>query len=130
SISPIDGNRPTFTLAKIDPTSATLIDYTVIESSNLTGIDATWAPSYSYSSTFHQPAFDAASLSILITSFQSDPSAQTPSSQSYLHNFFPGDLSPILRLVWPQYACSLNHTSAAAFTACACPNTPTPAPTQ
>jgi sphingomyelin phosphodiesterase acid-like 3 len=134
SISPINGNRPTFTLAKIDPTTATLVDYTVIEASNLTGLDngiaATWSPEYTYSSAYRQPAFDAASLSTLIAGFQSDPSGQTPASQSYLRNFFPGDLSPILRLVWPQYTCGLNHTTASAFTTCACAPTPTPAATQ
>jgi sphingomyelin phosphodiesterase acid-like 3 len=129
SISPINGNRPTFTLAQIDPTTATLIDYTVIQSSNLTGTDTgsatTWAPSYTYSTTYHQPAFDAASLSTLITGFTADPAARTPASQSYLHNFFPGGkLAPLLQLVWPQYTCSLNHTSAAAFASCACATTP------
>jgi sphingomyelin phosphodiesterase acid-like 3 len=127
SITPVNGNRPTFTLAAIYPSTATLIDYTVIEASNTTGVDTTWAPEYTYSSTYHQPAFDAASLNTLIAGFQSARSAHTDASQAYLRNYFPGDMSAVLQLVWPQYACSLTHDSAAAFTACSCA-TPTAAP--
>lgn len=123
SITPINGNRPTFTLASIDPATATLTDYTVIMASNLTGVDATWAPEYTYSSAYHLPAFDAASLAKLIPVLQADPAAKTPASQAYLKNYFPGDLSLILQLAWPQYACSLNHDSAATFAACACAGT-------
>jgi hypothetical protein len=32
-------------------------------------------------------------------------------------------MSLILQLAWPQYACSLNHDSAATFAACACAST-------
>ncbi len=39
SISPIDGNNPSFTLATIDPANAQLKDYRVIVASNQTGID-------------------------------------------------------------------------------------------
>jgi sphingomyelin phosphodiesterase acid-like 3 len=120
SITPINGNRPTFTLAKVDPATASLVDYTVVMASNLTGIDATWAPEYTYSTTYHQPAFDAYSLTNLIPALQADPSAKSAASKAYLRAYFPGDLSLILQLAWPQYACTLNHDSAAAFAACAC----------
>jgi sphingomyelin phosphodiesterase acid-like 3 len=120
SITPVNGNRPTFTLAKIDPASATLVDYTVIMASNLTGVDTTWAPEYTYSAAYRQPAFDAAAVASLISGFQADPAARTAASQAYLRNYFPGDLSPILSFAWPQYACSMSHDSGAAFAACAC----------
>jgi len=120
SITPVNGNRPTFTLASVDPSSATLVDYTVIMASNLTGIAATWSPEYTYSAAYHQPAFDAAAVATLISGFRADPAAKSAASQSYLRNYFPGDLSPILSLAWPQYTCSMDHDSAAAFAACAC----------
>jgi sphingomyelin phosphodiesterase acid-like 3 len=120
SITPVNGNRPTFTLASIDPATAALLDYTVIEASNPTGIDTTWSKEYTYSAAYHQPAFTPAALATLITNFQADPSASAPASQSYLHNYFPGSTSPLVA-VWPQYACSLNHDSAASFATCACP---------
>ncbi|MGA1982908.1 MAG: hypothetical protein ABSG84_10555 [Acidobacteriaceae bacterium] len=120
SITPVNGNRPTFTLASVDPSSATLIDYTVIMASNLTGVAATWSPEYTYSAVYHQATFDAAALAALISGFQADPGAKSAASQAYIRNYFPGDISPILTLAWPQYACSMDHNSDQSFTACAC----------
>jgi sphingomyelin phosphodiesterase acid-like 3 len=120
SITPVNGNNPSFTLAKIDPATATLIDYTVVEASNQTGIDTAWSPEYTYSAVYRQPAFDSAALTTLIAGFQADPAAKSAASQAYLHSYFPGGALPILALAWPQYACSMNHDSAAAFTTCSC----------
>jgi sphingomyelin phosphodiesterase acid-like 3 len=123
SITPVNGNRPTFTLASVDPATASLADYTVVMASNLTGVDASWAPEYTYSTAFHEPAFDAYSLTKLIPALQVDSAAKSAASQTYLRAYFPGDMSLILQLAWPQYACSLNHDSAATFAACACAST-------
>jgi len=120
SITPINGNRPSFTLAAIDPATATLTDYTVFMASNTTGAATTWPSEYSYSTTYHEPAFDAASLARLIPTLQSDGAAKTLASQAYLRNYFPGDISTVIQVAWPQYACSLDHDSAGTFTACAC----------
>jgi sphingomyelin phosphodiesterase acid-like 3 len=125
SITPVNGNRPTFTLATIDPATSTLADFTVMEASNLTGIDTTWAPEYTYSTAYQEPAFDSASLGNLIQGFAADPSAKSPASQAYLRNYFPGDASALLQFAWPQYTCAMSHDSGAAFAACACkPSTP------
>jgi sphingomyelin phosphodiesterase acid-like 3 len=120
SITPINGNRPTFTLASIDPATATLADYTVFMASNLSGVAATWSPEYTYSTTYHQRAFDAASLAKLIRGFQSDPSAKSAASQATLPNYFPGDISRAIQFAWPQYACTLEHDSARSFATCSC----------
>jgi sphingomyelin phosphodiesterase acid-like 3 len=121
SITPINGNNPSFTLARVDPATSTLMDYTVVMASNAAGnASTTWTPEYTYSTTYHQPAFNAASLNTLIAGFQADPAGAKPASQAYLRNFFPGDASPVIHLVWPQYACSLNHDTAASFAACSC----------
>jgi sphingomyelin phosphodiesterase acid-like 3 len=119
SITPVNGNLPTFTLASIDPDAATLVDYTVIMASNSTGA-ATWSPEYTYSTAYHEPAFDSASLSSLMHGFATDPGAKSVASQAYLHNYFPGDFSAIIQFAWPQYACSMDHDSGQSFTACAC----------
>jgi sphingomyelin phosphodiesterase acid-like 3 len=120
SITPLNGNRPTFTLALINPVTATLVDYTVIEASNLTGVDTTWELEYTYSKAYGKPAFDSASLTSLIADFQADPTVQSSASQAYLRNYFPGDISAVIKFVWPQYACSMDHDSAVSFSACAC----------
>jgi len=120
SITPINGNRPSFTLASLDPTTATLVDYSVVMASNSTGVGTTWSKEYTYSTTYHMQAYDAAALTRVIPVLQSDHAAKTAASQAYLRNYFPGDLSPILQLAWPQYACSLDDDSAASFSACMC----------
>jgi sphingomyelin phosphodiesterase acid-like 3 len=120
SITPINGNRPSFTLASIDPASATLVDYSVFMASNSTGVEATWSNEYTYSTTYHMQAYDSAALTRLIPALQSDPTAKTAASQAYVSNYFPGTPSAALQFVWPQYACSLDHDSAAGFSACAC----------
>jgi sphingomyelin phosphodiesterase acid-like 3 len=120
SITPVNGNRPTFTLARIDPGSATLIDYTVMMASNLTGVATTWEPEYTYSAAYGESAFDGASLAQLIGGFGADPGAKMAPSQAYLRNYFPGDLSSVIKFAWPQYACSMDHDSAESFAACAC----------
>jgi len=120
SISPVNGNRPTFTLAEINPVSATMDDYTVFMASNLTGVGTTWSPEYTYSTAFHKTAFDSAALTGLIKDFQADPSARSAASQAYLRNYFPGDISSLIQFAWPQYTCAMNHDSPAAFAGCVC----------
>jgi hypothetical protein len=59
-------------------------------------------------------------LAELIAGFQADPAAKSEASQAYLRNYFPGDMSPVIKVAWPQYACTLEHDSAASFGACVC----------
>ncbi len=127
SISPVNGNNPSFTLAKIDPNTATLADYTVIEASNQTGIDTTWAKQYTYSEDFAEPDFSATSLTDLIGRLRADPSASSPASQSYLrHHYSTGATADILKAFWPVYVCAMDHDSGSSFAACACATSSAP----
>jgi len=121
SISPIDGNAPSFTVARVDRSSAALVDYRVFAASNQTGVDATWREEYDYGQTYREAEFSAASVSQLIAGFQADPGAKTESSRDYIRNFFAGNASPLLGLVWPQYVCGLSNHSAEGFRSCVCP---------
>ncbi len=120
SISPIDGNNPSFTVAKVDPATATLVDYRVIAASNQTGIDATWTEEYDFARAYKEPAFTAATVGNLIAGFEADPHAQTSASQSYIRNYGTGMRASQLQLFWPQYVCALKNDEAAAFQACVC----------
>jgi sphingomyelin phosphodiesterase acid-like 3 len=120
SITPVDGNTPSFTVAQVDPATAALVDYRVFEASNKTGIDATWKEEYDFAHTYHAPAFDAVTVGKLTAGFEADASAKAEASQAYMRDFFVGDMSPILGLFWPQYACTLSNRSAAAYKACLC----------
>jgi sphingomyelin phosphodiesterase acid-like 3 len=120
SISPINGNRPSFTVVQIDPSSAALIDYRVYTASNSTGDHVTWNEEYDYARSYHEPAFSPVALSKLIAGFAADPTAKSEASQSYIRNFVAGGQMPILGVVWPQYVCTLSNHTASAFRACAC----------
>jgi sphingomyelin phosphodiesterase acid-like 3 len=121
SISPVDGNNPSFTIASVDPVTATLRDYRVIAASNQTGIDTKWNEEYDFAKTYHRPAYAAEDVKELIGEFSADPDAKTQESLSYLQNYFVRDKSLELKLFWPQYTCALANMSADAYRACRCP---------
>lgn len=126
SITPVHGNRPTFTLARVNAATATLVDYTVMMASNPAQSSITWSPEYTFSSTYYEPAFDASSLTALIGDFQGDPTDKWPGSQAYIRYYFPAEAptaaanSAVISAAWQPYACTLNHDSAKSFAACAC----------
>jgi sphingomyelin phosphodiesterase acid-like 3 len=120
SITPINGNRPTFTLARINPATATLTDYTVMIASSRDGTDATWSPEYTFSSTYHKHSYDAASVAALTAAFRADEAAATPASQAYLRQYGPGEPSTLLQFAWAPYTCSMTYNSAKAVASCAC----------
>jgi sphingomyelin phosphodiesterase acid-like 3 len=139
SITPVNGNDPAFTLAEIEPSTATLKDYTVYSASNQTGIDTTWAEEYRFSTTYHLPDLSGASLEKLTTSFVDDKSGSTDTSHAYQQFFYVGDPgvakgikasmnAAAMQIVWPAYACAITHADAASFRNCACPASPPPAP--
>jgi sphingomyelin phosphodiesterase acid-like 3 len=125
SISPIDGNNSSFTVAQIDPATATMQDYRVFAASNQTGpdktgIDTTWTEEYDFAQTYKEPEVSAATLGSLIAGFEADPNAQTSASQSYIHSYGTGMGATELQLFWPQYVCTLKNDEAAAFQSCVC----------
>jgi sphingomyelin phosphodiesterase acid-like 3 len=120
SISPVDGNTPSFTVARINPSTAVLLNYEVIAASNQTGIAATWTRKYDYAQAYHEAKFSPSTVEALIGEFKSDPGAKTGVSEAYIRNYFVGDRSFLLRPFWPQYACALDNHSAKAFAKCVC----------
>jgi sphingomyelin phosphodiesterase acid-like 3 len=122
SISPVDGNNPSFTVARIASASSVLTDYEVYFASDQTGVDAKWLKEYDYAQTYHKTSFSAAAVAELITAFLADPTAKTQESQDYIRNFFVGDRSAELKFFWPQYACALSNLSPKDFASCVCSN--------
>ena len=120
SISPVNGNHPSFLVARVAPGSATLDDYKVIVASNKTGIGTQWTEEYDFGQEYHQAKFDSPSVAALVQSFSADPSATQRASQSYAQNFFVGRNIPELKPFWPQYVCALSNMSASAYRSCVC----------
>jgi sphingomyelin phosphodiesterase acid-like 3 len=121
SISPVDGNDPSFTIAHINPSSAMLQDYQVVMASNHTGIATTWSVEYDFAQTFHQQEFSPSAIRALIDEFAADPGADTAVSRQYIRHYFIGDRSTELKPFWPQYVCALSNYSVEAYAACVCP---------
>lgn len=121
SISPVDGNTPSFTVARVNPFSAVLENYDVITASNQTGIDTRWAPEYDFAETYHKAQFSSSTVKELIYAFRADAEAKTPESQAYIRDYFAGDMSRELTPFWPEYVCALDNHTAPAFAACVCP---------
>jgi sphingomyelin phosphodiesterase acid-like 3 len=135
SITPVNGNNPAFTLAEINPATATLKDYTVYSADNQTGVDTKWSEEYRFSTTYHLPDLSGASLNKLTTSFVDDKSGSTDASHAYQQFFYVGDTgaaktikaamnAAAMQVVWPAYACAITHADAASFRTCACPAAP------
>ncbi len=130
SITPVNGNNPSFTLADVDPSTAILKDYAVYSASNQTGDNAKWSEEYRYSTTYHLPDFSGDSLAKLTTSFLADKYGSSELSRAYENFFYVGEpgisasiKAAAMRIVWPAYACALTSDHAAGFRSCVC-NTP------
>jgi sphingomyelin phosphodiesterase acid-like 3 len=121
SISPVDGNNPSYTVARINPASAILEDYEVIAASNQTGIATTWSREYDYAQSYHEAQFSTTAVKKLIAGFESDSSAMTGASQEYIRNYYVGDRFSQLKPFWPLYVCAMGNYTAKAYAACACP---------
>lgn len=118
SLTPINGNTPSFTFAQIGPATAILDDYTVFTAPNATGLATAWTREYSFRQAYGAKDFSAPSLRELIATFRAKPGG--PASAEYQRDFYGGEGSP-LPLVWPQYVCALDHGVGPAFQACLCP---------
>jgi sphingomyelin phosphodiesterase acid-like 3 len=121
SISPINGNLPSFTVARVETSTAALKDFKVFVASNASGVDTAWREEYDWGKTYHEGEFSASKVSKVIAGFAADSQAKTEASQAYIRNFFAGVDSPLLGLVWPQYVCALQNDSAQGFKTCVCP---------
>jgi sphingomyelin phosphodiesterase acid-like 3 len=116
SISPVNGNEPSFTVAQVDAASATLLNYQVIAGDQ----GKPWAETYDFAKAYGTDSFSAVSVARLVEKFAADPNGKSHDSREYIHNFLTGSSLPLLSLVWPQYVCTLDHQTAAGFTVCAC----------
>lgn len=122
SISPIDGNNPAFTVAEIDPSTATLVDYQVIAAQDPAG--SAWSQEYDYAASYGEPSFSAQNVAQLLNGFAGDTASKNKASQDYIHHFMVGSPIPFLSMVWSEYVCTMTRTSADAFRTCACPAAP------
>jgi sphingomyelin phosphodiesterase acid-like 3 len=120
SITPVDGNLPSFTVGKVAPASATLMDYTVYMASNTTGVGTKWAREYGFDETYHEAGFTAAALGDLIGRLRADTAGGSAESEAYQRYFYKGADGFGMGPIWEAYVCSLDQPTAEGFKACVC----------
>lgn len=128
SITPLHGNYPAFITGKVNPQTATLMDYTVFIASNKTGIGTQWKTEYTWSKAYDLPDFSAESVAKLVTRLQDDKHGSSAASRDYEQWFAAGEgktMGTLLRLFWPSYVCSLGHMHASGYRQCLCGGTRT-----
>ena len=119
SITPINGNRPSFTVGRVSAASGVLTDYAVWVSPTRQGTGV-WMREYGFDEAYHAKDYGAAELKALVSGFDKDKQGADPATQSYMQYFDPGaPFSPLL-LGWPQYACGIGHYTEASYKACSC----------
>lgn len=121
SVSPVNGNNPAFTVAQVQPQSATLLDYTVYVANNPSA--AGWTEEYRYSAAYKEPDFSAASVAQLTSALASDKEGDTDASLAYQKWFLPGDDGAYARglhKIWPSYACATRADGETEFHNCMC----------
>jgi sphingomyelin phosphodiesterase acid-like 3 len=131
SITPVNGNNPAFTVAAVEPSTATLKDYTVYSANNQTGLDTHWTEEYNYAKTYGMPDFSGTSASKLASSFLADKTGTTDPSIAYQHFYFISDpglgtyvKAAAMKLVWHAYACSIANSDDTHYRACLCDTPP------
>jgi sphingomyelin phosphodiesterase acid-like 3 len=119
SITPVYGNNPAFLVAKVDPATATMTDYTMFAAPDAAG--SSWAKEYTFSETYGHTGFTPATLRAVMAGFRADPGMQTPASQAYLRFYaskpLPVQMPPVF---WQAAVCGMTHEQAADFSSCIC----------
>ncbi len=124
SITPLH-NNPAFVQFRYDPAVGVITDTTTWYLNNLssspTATSALWAEEYSFDATYQQSAFDTTGVAGAVARIVGQADAQS----SYV-KFYPsldpagvpsGGLVPFL-----AWACALDHTTVADYSACYCSN--------
>lgn len=122
SISPVNGNAPAFVVARVQPNTAVMQDYTVYAASDAKG--SSWSEEYRFSKAYGMPDFSAESVAQIATRLSRDKAGTDSLSQTYQQWFLAGDTGDFargLKAVWPGYACAIAEDGGPVFQECMCP---------
>ncbi|WP_419806914.1 metallophosphoesterase [Terriglobus sp.] len=120
SLSPVSTNAPAYLLAQIDPGSAELLNYQKRVAAAQAGATPQWSTAYDFRALYQEPAFTAASVNDLLHRWQTTPDTSAVQIDAYERSVASGLRQLAFRASWPQQLCAMQHSSAAAFAACAC----------
>jgi sphingomyelin phosphodiesterase acid-like 3 len=121
SISPVNGNKPAFVIASVQPNTAVLMDYTVYTAGDAQA--SSWSEEYRFSQAYGQPDFSSHTVAAMATKMAEDKTGDDALSQTYQRWFLPGDDGTFahgLKAIWPGYACAVTQDGGEAFQDCMC----------
>lgn len=121
SISPVNGNTPAFIVARVNPRTAVMLDYTVYAASDTQA--SSWREEYRYATAYRMPDYSADSVAQIASRLARDKTSTDELSLIYQRWFFPGDDGSYargLKAIWPSYACAVQEDGGAAFHQCMC----------
>jgi sphingomyelin phosphodiesterase acid-like 3 len=132
SITAVNGNNPAFTVAQVNPQTATLVDYTVFATDSDWETRPVFKKEYTFSSAYGLPDLSGASLAKLTAGFVADHAGSAQPSLEYQQFFYAGDpmsnaaakgasKAAAMKVVWPTYACAMTQVHAKGFKDCLCP---------
>ncbi len=119
SISPVAGNTPSFLIAKIDPRTGDLLDYTQYLAP-ADGAAAPWEKQYSFVEQYNVNSFSARNLQALQNLFLSDPNGSSPLAIAYKERYTSRGTKYKIDPVWRSYRCLIGNQDAGGFLECAC----------
>ena len=118
SVSPVDGNAPSFTVGVADSGTGSLRDYVVYVANDKTG-EGSWKRDYGFGETYGRSGFTYPAVSGLVERFRKDRTGGELLSKAYIKEFFKGGGSPLL-LVWPEAVCAMQEPTASGYKSCWC----------
>lgn len=121
SVSPVNGNTPAFLVGRVNPTTATLVDYSAFARGTASGV---WSQEYDFGKLYGLPDYSAASVKKLTGALAADKGGDSEVSRNYAKWFYPGDPGLYalgLHQIWPAYACATAENGGTAFHECMCP---------
>ena len=119
AVSPLFGNNPAYETVTYSKHDARLLDYSVIELPADGATGGAWRTEYTFSSTYHQPAYTKATLDAVRAAIENDATART-------HYFdYYGVSNPAvttgIEVNGRAYWCGIGSQTPAAFSKCFTP---------
>jgi sphingomyelin phosphodiesterase acid-like 3 len=126
SISPINGNTPAFTLAQVNPRTASGEDYEVYTAGayppdSMHAVwPRRWTQEYRFSTTYGVHGYTPQTLAPMMLAMTADHDLSTAVTLNAEKFYVPGITLPLVRLTGLGFACAMSEHAAAAFRACTC----------
>jgi hypothetical protein len=113
SISPVQGNNPSFLSARIDPSNGLILDTTTYAAAQ--GPSGAWQRDYDFDAAYGASEFDVANLRRLQSRLATDPNLR---ATFFAHYGAESTTASVVPADWRWYWCALGNLTATAYAGC------------